>query len=476
MIASAGGYVRKVLRSGTWLISVGVILVFLTACMNSEASSPEEVYVAPSGSDSAAGTRDAPLRTVQAGVNRLGPRGGVVELADGTYARQRVVLRDRDHVTVRAAAGAEPVLDATGLTPPDGESALVEIRGGSDVAVKGLILTGYRTRSTEKVPQGILVTGAASDVRIAGNHVHHLGNDNPTRSSFDIGANGIAVYGRDEERPIRGLKITDNEVDHLVLGASESVVVNGNVDSWEITGNYIHHNNNIGIDAIGYEETIGGPARYTDVNRARNGIIADNTVTDIVSKGNPSYWEDGGWCNCADGIYIDGGGSIEVKDNTVERADIGIEVAAENSRGKTNDVSVTSNNVTASKYVGLAIGGYDPRRGEAFDVRVSDNTFRGNNTLQDGSPEILLQYKVHETTLTHNVVTATNADYPLLVRRVRKVGTAAQNKHVVLNHNDYGAPSTAKEAVFVWLGQEKVGMQAWRNASGQDAASTLTTR
>jgi hypothetical protein len=54
-----------------------------------------------------------------------------VKLAGGTYARQRVVLRDRDHVTVRAAAGAEPVLDASGLTPPDGESALVGIRGGS---------------------------------------------------------------------------------------------------------------------------------------------------------------------------------------------------------------------------------------------------------------------------------------------------------------------------------------------------------
>ena len=44
---------RKVLRSGTWLVSVDVILVFLTACMDSEASSPEEAYVAPSGSDSA---------------------------------------------------------------------------------------------------------------------------------------------------------------------------------------------------------------------------------------------------------------------------------------------------------------------------------------------------------------------------------------------------------------------------------------
>jgi hypothetical protein len=467
---------KNVLRSGTFVIIAGLTLVSFTACMNSESSSPDVIYVAPSGSDSDAGTRDAPLRTVQAGVNRLGSGGGVVELAGGTYVRQRVVLDGRDHVTVRAATGAEPVLDATGLTPPDGESALVEIRGGSDVAVEGLTLTGYRTRSTEKVPQGILVTGAATGVRIAGNHVHHLGNDNPTRGSFDIGANGIAVYGRDEERSIRGLKIIDNEVDHLVLGASESVVVNGNVDGWQITRNYIHHNNNIGIDAIGYEETIGGPARYTDVNRARNGIIADNTVTDIVSKGNPSYWEDGGWCNCADGMYIDGGRSIEVRDNTVKRADIGIEVAAENPRGKTNDVAVNGNHVSASKYVGLAIGGYNPTRGEAFDVRVGDNNFRGNNTLNDGSPEILLQYKVHETTFTDNVVTATNADYPLLVQRVRKAGTAAQNRNVVLNRNDYGAPCKAGETTFIWLGQEKVGMQAWRNASEQDAASTFTTR
>jgi hypothetical protein len=79
---------------------------------------------------------------------------------------------------------------------------------------------------------------------------------------------------------------------------------------------------------------------------------------------------------------------------------------------------VNGNNVTASKYVGLAIGGYDPRRGEAFDIHVSNNTFRGNNTVNDGSPEILLQYKVHEMTFTDNVVTATNADYPLLVQRV----------------------------------------------------------
>jgi hypothetical protein len=54
--------------------------------------------------------------------------------------------------------------------------------------------------------------------------------------------------------------------------------------------------------------------------------------------------------------------------------------------------------------------------------------------------------------------------------------TAAQNKNVVLNRNDYGAPSTAEEATFIWLGQEKVGMRAWRNASRKDAASTFTTR
>src|SRR3954470_24525399 len=67
------------------------------------------LFVSPHGSDSAAGTARAPMRTPQAAVNRLGRSGGTVRLAGGTYARQRIVIDGRAHVTIRASRGA--VLD-----------------------------------------------------------------------------------------------------------------------------------------------------------------------------------------------------------------------------------------------------------------------------------------------------------------------------------------------------------------------------
>lgn len=343
------------------------------------------LHVSPTGSDANPGTVTAPLRTPQLAVDRsLG--GGVVELADGTYRGQRLRIMGGTDVTVRAATGARPVFDETGLTPTDGNSGVVEIHDGARITVSGLEITGYRTRSTAKVPIGPYVTGAAKSVALTRNHVHHLGNDNPTPGSFDTNTHGIAVYGRSAAASISGLTISDNEVDHLVLGASEAVVVNGNVDGWAVTDNRVHDNNNTGIDAIGYETTLAGAARYTDANRARNGIIARNTMTNIISRGNPSYLEDGEWCNCADGIYVDGGRSIRIENNSVTRADIGIEIAAEDPRGQTNDISVRANTVTGSAYVGLAIGGYGPRRGEAYGVTVRDNTLSGQQHAERRLP------------------------------------------------------------------------------------------
>jgi hypothetical protein len=302
--------------------------------------------------------------------------------------------------------------------------------------------------------------------------VHHLGNYNKTLGSFDINAHGIAAYGRDPKKPIRRLRIHDNEVDHLKLGASESVVVNGNVTHWQITGNRIHDDNNIGIDAIGWEGTVPGRHRYTPVDRARQGVIAGNTVRRIISKGNPSYWEGDGWCNCADGIYIDGAGRIDVRHNIVWTSDIGIEVGAENSRGYANAVRVRHNRVSGSRYVGLALGGYSPSRGEVYDVHVTDNHFRDDNTLRDGSPELLLQFKLHETTIARNTVVATHRSTPLLLQRDRLVGNHRLNAHVRLDHNRYAAPVRASRATFIWLGRMLTGFGTYVHRSSQDRHSS----
>ena len=120
------------------------------------------LYVSPHGSDRAAGTAAHPLKTPQAAVDRLGPAGGAVQLADGRYARQRIRLTGRSHIAVRAAAGATPVLDGAGLAVPDGQNAMVEIRDSADITVSGLTITGYRTKALDAVPIGILVKGSGT--------------------------------------------------------------------------------------------------------------------------------------------------------------------------------------------------------------------------------------------------------------------------------------------------------------------------
>jgi hypothetical protein len=435
------------------------------------------IVVAPYGSDSAAGTAAAPLHTVQLAVRRL-RSGGVIELRGGRY-HQRVVLRGVRHLTLRPYRHEHPVLTGAGLRAPKDISAMIEIANSRDVTVRGLEITGYRTKRRNVVPAGVYVHGHDRGVRILDNHVHHLGNDNGTLGSFDINAHGIAVYGDDPRAAITRLTIGGNTVDHLHLGASETVVVNGNVNGWRIVGNHIFDNNNIGIDAIGFEPTLTGKYRYTQRNRARNGTIAGNTVSRIRSRGNPAYWEDGQWCNCADGIYVDGGAHIKILRNRVRGSDIGIEVAAENARGRADHVLVHRNVVTGSLFTGITTGGYcngaedcgAVRTGASRHNTFTGNVLRGNNRLDDGSPEILQQYHVFDAVFAGNSVTATNSGHVLYGTVPGADG--ARNRS---DHNRFrtvgGSRSTAE---FGWAGAVYKGFDAYRAATGQDAHSTFRT-
>lgn len=439
-----------------------------------ERRAPDRVFVSPDGHAGAAGTRSDPLASVAEAVAALdGP--GTVLLRGGTYA-QRIVLRDVDGVTVRPFRREHVTLDGSPLTPTPGRSAMVTVVDSSHVAVRGLEIEGYRTTSTRAMPIGIYVHGASDHISLDGNHVHSLGNDNDTLGSFDINAHGIAVYGDRARHPITDLSIRGNEVDHLVLGASEAVVVNGNVDGWRIVRNEIHDNNNIGIDAIGFEPTLPGPARYTRANRARNGLIADNVVRRTISRGNPAYYEDGTWCDCADGIYIDGGTGIRVLRNRVVHNDIGIEVAAENARGSADHVVVADNVIARSGYVGIATGGYcdggadcgGVETGRAFANRFLHNTLHANNRFADGSPEILVQYRTTRTLFQGNIVLAPGR---AVLGTVARAGRDGESTAPTLDGNLYFVPGGPGRASFGILGVTYTGWRSYRDATGQDAHS-----
>lgn len=412
--------------------------------------------------------------TIQQAVNRLG-HGGTVELTAGRY-HQRVRFVHAHGITLRPAKGAHAVLDGSGLTPPAGQnSAMVTIYDSARVRIEGLEITVYRTSRLNTVPIGVYVHGHDQDIAIVGNHVHDLGNYNGTLGSFDINAHGIAVYGDQAAHPVTRLTISGNTVDHLHLGASETVVVNGNVTHWSIDLNHIYADNNIGIDAIGFEPTLPGAYRYTDRNRARYGLIAHNTVSTIRSKGNPAYWEDGSWCNCADGIYVDGGMHIRIVDNKVSASDIGIEVAAENGRGSAEHVLVARNVITGSLYVGLTTGGYcngakacgGVQTGSSHDNVFRANTLRGNNQLDDGSPELLVQYHAYRDSFEYNTIVATDRDHVVY-------GTVPQSDSHD-NHSDHNSfaarGATRAQAQFGWDGRTYTGFGTYRAATGQDAHS-----
>jgi hypothetical protein len=355
---------------------------------------------------------------------------------------------------------------------------MVTVLDSTRVTVHGLDIRGYDTTSQRAVPIGIYVHGASSHVSLVGNHVHSMGNYNGTLGSFDINAHGIAVYGDRARHPITDLTISHNEVDHLALGASESVVVNGNVTHWRITRNRIHDDNNIGIDAIGFEPTLSGPARYSRANRARHGVIAGNVIRNIISRGNPAYYEGGGWCNCADGIYVDGGTRIRVVRNRVVGDDIGIEVAAENARGSADHVVVADNFVSRSGYVGIATGGYcdghadcgGVETGRAFANRFLHNTLYADNQFADGSPEILVQYHCTRTMIRGNVVRATGPAHALL-GTVPRAQHDASSTAPALDGNLYFASGGPGRASFGLLGVTYTGWRAYRTATGQDAHS-----
>jgi hypothetical protein len=442
-----------------------------------QVSTARRIFVSTQGHPGAAGTRADPLASVDEAIGRLA-KGGAVLLRAGTYA-QRVLLRDAHHVVIRPYRHESVILDGGPLTPPQGRSAMVTIVNSSWVTVRGLDIRDYDTTSRRAVPIGVYVHGATTHVTLRRNHVHSMGNYNGTLGSFDINAHGIAVYGDRARHPIRHVAIVHNEVDHLTLGASETVVVNGNVTHWRISHNRIHDDNNIGIDAIGFEPTLSGPARYTRANRARHGVIADNVIRNIISRGNPAYFEDGGWCNCADGIYVDGGTGVRVQRNRVVGDDIGIEVAAENARGEADHVVVADNVITRSGFVGIATGGYcdghqdcgGVETGRAHDNRFLHNTLYADNQFADGSPEILVQYHCKRTVIRGNVVEATGPAHVLL-GTVPRAGADHSSRPPQIDGNLYYASGgRAATASFGVLGTTYSGWRAYRTGTGEDRHS-----
>ena len=241
----------------------------------------------------------------------------------------------------------------------------------SDVTVKGLEIKGLKVDGpTSTVPIGIFVAAGSNNVTIDNCKVHDMGLTGYKKRSQDYNAHGILAKGK-PENAITGLTIKSCTLYNLILGNSEALVVNGNVDGFNIFENTVYDCDNIGIDAIGYEQD------KSENDRARNGEIHDNFVRNISSEKNKTYDDEHGNSDtCAAGIYVDGGKEIDVYNNLVTNCDIGIEVASEHENKAANDIKVYNNTLVENdNLAGIILGGSEVgENGEAFGCIFTKNT------------------------------------------------------------------------------------------------------
>ena len=405
-------------------------------------------WVAADGDDAASGSESAPWATLQHAADAVSP-GATVEVRGGTYA-QRVSFHVSGTpgapITFEAAPGESVVLDGSSLEVPSGQAAMIEIDSQRYLTIQGFQITGWGSDESGHVPIGILVTGSADHVRIADNTIHDMGTTFQGRSGGD--AHGIGVFGTTPDHPIDGVEIVDNELANLTLGSSEALVVNGNVQNFTIEGNRVHDTNNIGIDVIGFEGTAPDPT----VDQARDGVVRGNEVWNVDSYGNPAY----GYDRSADGIYVDGGRDVLVEGNVVHDVNIGIEMASEHAGRSTRNITTRNNVVYDATAIGIAIGGYDRKRGSTEDCTIVNNT-----VVDTKGPELLVQFDTRGNTIANNIFVAGRShDF------VENAYT--ENVDNVVDANLYYAEDGDPHGTWQWKAHDYGDFATWQARSGVD--------
>lgn len=162
----------------------------------------------------------------------------------------------------------------------------------------------------------------------------------------------------------------------------------------------LHDNNNIGIVLIGHE----GVSPVASLDQARNGIVRNNIVHHNSSINNTSYNE-----YSADGIYVDRGKEIIIEQNQSYENDLGIEVASEHAGKSASQITVRDNTISNNIMSGIAIGGYDSKQGYAENNTITNNVIYKNDTKDQESGQIELNYDTRNNVITNNQIYASNS-------------------------------------------------------------------
>lgn len=433
------------------LLLLTLVAFIIAFTLNNTNAEPEKtIYVAKNGNDQNNGTKSKPFRTLKKAAAEA-TAGTTVFIREGTYKEKLAIKHSGTKskpIRFQAYQKEKVVLSGKGLKNVEGDTSLVLIHNKHYLTISGLTIQDLTTDLTDETVMGIYVTGSSSHITLENNHVHQI-----QTFGDDGNAHGIAVYGTGA---MKDINIINNTVEDLKLGASEALVLNGNIDGFRVEHNLVRRNDNIGIDLIGYE----GISSDKKADYVRNGIIKNNQVYEVSSYGNPAYGEE----YSAGGIYVDGGKNITIEQNTIYKSDIGIEATSEHAKKYAENITIINNVIYDNHYTGLSIGGYDEERGGTINSTISRNIIYRNDTKGLDGGQLLLQHDTSNNVIERNIITAGPS-------RLFIVNYFSTNKDNLLKKNVFHKEKK-KPGIWVWKEEEYTSFSEFKKASKSDKDSS----
>jgi len=404
------------------------LFIILTPLLLSLNTSAQTNYFVDdlSGNDLNNGTSLATAwKTIQNACNTATPNS-VVQIKAGTYNENIVVNisgTPGNFITLKNYLNDVVLIDGTGTSG----TTMLSITDKSFLNFQNLTIQNLTVNDA----QGILIetTGNNSSTELSFKNIT-IKNINWTSNPLTIpasnnNAQSFIAYGGDGG--ITNITIDSCKVFNNILGFSEAITLDGNVDGFTIKNCEIHDNTNIGIDIAGNYLVSSNPT----TDHARNGVLVNNTCYKNVSLAATSA-----------GIYVDGGQNVLIEKNKCYENGNGIEIGCEEN-GTTNTIMVKNNLIYNNQEVGIYVGGYTTSTsGQVLDCIIRNNTLFKNNSLNNGTGEMNIS-KASNCVFENNIFYTNNQDV------LFSVDAISPQTNNVFNYNCWFTPANDPNNITV---------------------------
>ncbi|HEY4798565.1 MAG TPA: right-handed parallel beta-helix repeat-containing protein [Bacteroidia bacterium] len=408
---------------------------------------------AATGNDANSGTNlAAAWKTIQKACSSATPNS-VVQIKGGTYHENisvNVSGTAGNPITFRNYMSDSVFIDGTGT----GGTTVLYMQDKNYLNFQHLVIQNLTVNNAQGIAIECSAAGSMKNIsfkNIIIRHINWTSNPASVPTSNDNSQAFIAYgYGSNPANAIANLAIDSCEVYSNILGFSEGISLDGNINGFSVTNCKVHDNTNIGIDVAGNYAVSSNPA----VDHARNGVVRNCECCRNVSNYATSA-----------GIYVDGGWNTVIEKCKSYENGWGIEVGCEEN-GSTDSITVKNNLIYNNKEGGLAIGGYtSSTTGQVLHAMIRNNTFFENNSSSNGNGEIYMT-KMSNSSIINNIF-YTNAQNQFMF--VEAISPQASN---ALNYNCWFTPNNDANNVSVdWRGTHYATFASYKSGTAQEANS-----